>query len=191
MSLYPLVHQFVLNAFRTQPAMIKHLERTEYWARTLRPHIDEALRCAAVAHDIERSEPNSETNRPFRQSPFQNKDALVYHQRRGAEMIGAFLHQQGIQAKLIQRIKSLIETHEVGGDSDQDFIKDVDSLSFLENNLAYFMENLMATHGVKDVIAKFDWMYERITDPTIRQLAHPHYLEAVAKLKTNQHSNNP
>ncbi|MEZ5547785.1 MAG: DUF4202 family protein [Pseudomonadales bacterium] len=188
MSLYTLVHQFVITAFSPEPAIIRHLERTEYWARTLRPNADEALRCAAVAHDIERSEPNSESNLVFRKRPFQDAQALRYHQRRGAEIIGDYLTQQGVDKVQIQRIQSLVATHEVGGTADQNFIKDVDSLSFLENNLAYFVEKLIGSHGVTDVIAKFQWMHGRITDSTIRKLAQPYYLDAIATLNSVQNA---
>ena len=186
MVLYNLVHPFVLTAFSNQPAIIRHLERTEFWARSLRPQADEVIRCAALAHDIERSEPNSEANLVFRQRPFQDTEALNYHQRRGAEIIGAYLETKGIAVAQIERIQALIATHEIGGDPDQNFIKDVDSLSFLENNLAYFVEKLIGSHGATDVIAKFRWMYERITDPTIQALARPYYLEAMVQLESTQ-----
>lgn len=186
MTLYPLVQQFVTDSFAGRPAIIKHLLRTEYWARSLRPQADEALRCAAVAHDIERSEPDSELNLKFRRGSFRDAEALNYHQQRGAEIVGNYLRQQGANATEIARIQSLIAHHEIGGDEDQNFIKDVDSLSFLENNLGYFIDNLLPSHGPEQVIAKFQWMYDRISEQKIKELAQPFYLSTLRELERYQ-----
>lgn len=185
-SLYFIIQQLVNEAFKAQPALLKHLQRTEYWARTLRPNADEAIYCAALAHDIERSEADSNTNNGYRSRSFRNPEALAYHQNRGAALLKAYLVNKNIAPQTIAQVCNLVAHHEVGGTEEQNFVKDVDSLSFLENNLVYFIDKLLPTHGAEEIIAKFQWMYERISDPQIRELARPYYLEALEKL--NSHS---
>lgn len=185
MALYTIVHNFVLRSFAGQDAIIRHLERTEYWVRTLRPDADEALRSAAVAHDIERSEADSPANRLLRRRSFRDPQALTYHQQRGAQIIGDYLIQKGVDSRQIDRIQDLIRHHEEGGSGDRDFIKDVDSLSFLENNLDYFVTRLLPSHGSADVIAKFEWMYRRISDRSVQKLAAPFYRRALAQLRAH------
>jgi len=182
MAIYQLVHGFVVRSFAGQDAIIQHLERTVHWVDNLRPNADTALRCAAVAHDIERSEPDNANNRALRARPFRDAEALAYHQQRGAQIMGDYLQQQAVPRYQIERIQDLIRHHELGGSEDQNFIKDVDSLSFLENNLDYFIAQLLPKYGAAEVTAKFNWMYLRISDPSIQALAAPFYRRALTQL---------
>jgi hypothetical protein len=76
----------------------------------------------------------------------------------------------------------LVSKHEVGGNQDQNLLKDADSISFLENNVDNFVSKKVSETGKDKVRDKFDWMYNRITSETARQIARPWYEAAIKKL---------
>ena len=178
-DLYKAVEQFVADSFGKTNHNTVHLMRTAYWAEQLRPTIDEAFLIAAVSHDIERS-----VGQPGQQPVnFTDEEFLKRHQEKGAELMRTFLTEKGARAELINRVCHLIERHEVGGDADQNFLKDVDSLSFFENNIPHFLQKMIPAVGTAEVKKKFTWMYERISDPEVKELAEPDYLDAIEQTR--------
>jgi hypothetical protein len=161
---------------------LKHFDRTVYWVEQLRPDADEALRIAAIAHDIERAfrdtskEPASSSDAGFKSDFF-----LKYHPQKGAGIIDKFLKGEYAPQELIDRVKMLIAKHEVGGNEDQNLLKDADSISYFENQIDHFIAHRMPTTGADKVRAKFEWMYERITSEKARIIAKPMYEAAMAK----------
>ncbi len=185
-DIYPLVEKFVIDAFTKagKHSSIRHFQRTVYWVEQLKPDVDEALQCAAVAHDIERAFRAKDYNKVL-ESPAGYTDAehMKYHQEKGAEILCDFLISRGVDQYFIQRVRNLISKHEVGGDGDQDILKDADSVSFFENNIEYFLSGV-AKVGKEKIRAKFQWMFDRITSEKARDIARPWYEEAMKKLNT-------
>lgn len=186
MKYFPEVVKFVNEAFRRagDDHGIKHFERTVFWLRQLRPDADEAFGIAAYSHDIERAFRNQEVWSMQKRSDkgFRDEDFLRIHQERGAEIIGEFLQKRGAGEDMIARVKRLISKHEVGGDDEQNMLKDADSLSFFENNIPHFLTKKVAELNKEKVKAKFDWMFNRITSEKAREIARPWYEAAVGKL---------
>jgi len=176
LDLYQKVEQFVVDSFMNanNEKGIKHLRRTAYWVQQLKPEADEALLIAAVAHDIERAFREPNYGKKF-QKGFRTDEHLIYHQEKGAEIVADFLRKQNADEKLIDRVKELISKHEVGGSDDQDILKDADSVSFFENNVDYFIVELVSKVGKKNVKDKFDWMFDRISSEKAKQIALPWY----------------
>ena len=83
----------------------------------------------------------------------------------------------------MKKVKRLVGRHEVGGDDDQNLLKDADSLSFLENNIDYFLDTKIVQVGLESVRKKFEWMYQRITSPKAGKLAEPFYRRAMMKVQ--------
>src|SRR3989344_1580256 len=83
----------------------------------------------------------------------------------------------------IERVKYLISKHEVGGDDDQNLLKDADSLSFVENNADFFISRLDKL-GYEKIKEKFDWMFNRITDQKAKEIAKPFYENMIYQLET-------
>jgi hypothetical protein len=161
----------------------RHLERTVFWLKKLKPDAGEAMLIAALSHDIERAFRDSAYDKITKsEKGYQSEDHLLYHQTKGAEIMAEFLKKNGAGRELINKVFSLIEKHEVGGDSDQNLIKDADSLSFLENNIDLFLEKHVATSGKEKVRDKFNWTFNRITSEVARELARPYFDEAIRKL---------
>lgn len=186
MDFFLLVEQHVRHAFEAQPALWQHLQRTEFWLRQFNPQADMAFRSAALAHDIERSEIENDHNRRMRHAGFKDAQALKYHQQRGAQIITKLLNEYRVAPAQIERVANLIAHHEIGGTEEQNLLKDVDSLSFLENNLDYFTQNLVPRHGVVAVKEKFEWMYHRIGNTHIAERAQPYYQHAMRALTALQ-----
>lgn len=182
MHLYDMIHNFVVQSFAAQPRHLPHLERTAYWAKVFEPHIDEAFLCAAVAHDIERAQSQAPQKLSSSDNPFTNIQRLTMHQQKGADIIRSYLDLKGTAEDSVDRICSLIAHHEVGGTPDQNFLRDLDSLSFFENNVEYFLDRQLRRFGAAQVSEKFKWMYARMTNTDIMPLAEPLYNEAMWRL---------
>ncbi|HZP55645.1 MAG TPA: DUF4202 family protein [Candidatus Saccharimonadales bacterium] len=184
-DLFVKVRTFVEESFNDKPHMV-HFDRTVFWLKQLSPDADEALLIAAISHDIERASRLSSDSIGRAERGFLDKNDNTYHQEKGAEIVGEFLAQSGGSDQLITRVKHLVSKHEYGGDADQDLLKDADSLSFLENNAPIFLKRLdkLGYGKIKD---KFDWMYDRISDPKAKKIAKPFYEKMIEKLENRAH----
>ena len=94
-----------------------------------------------------------------------------------------FLSQHNAPSEMIEKVKRMILRHEVGGDTDQNILKDADSISFLENNIELYMKKYIPLHGYERVKKKFDWMYERITSEQAKEWAQPFYEKGLQLLE--------
>jgi hypothetical protein len=141
---------------------VRHLLRTRDWAVALDPSADEALRVAALTHDIERRVPGGPRLDPRRQS-WDDAGYLGAHSGRSAEHVAAWLSERRADARLSERIEQLILRHETGGDPTSDVLQAADSLSFLEVNahrpIAWVNEGRCSLAQAQ---AKLDWMRDRI-----------------------------
>lgn len=164
---------------------VKHLERTVYWLKQLKPNVDEAMLIAAFAHDIERPLRTKAAIENVKESSggYMNEDHLKQHQERGAEIIGEFLESIRAESMLIERVKMLISKHEVGGNDDQNLLKDADSISFFETNAPRFLTKHLPLVGKEKVKEKFDFMFERITSEKAKEIARPMYKRVMGDLK--------
>jgi hypothetical protein len=185
MNYFDKVRQFVIDSFtasgNTQD--LKHFDRTVYWLLQLEPNSDEALRIAAVAHDAERAFRDfSKEIAGQSEKGFLDEQHLKHHQEKGAEIIAEFLERNDAPGELIERIKMLIEKHEVGGSDEQNLLKDVDSISYFENQVDHFVHEKAKKFGGKKVREKFDWMFDRITSEEAKKIARPMYEAAIKKL---------
>lgn len=182
-TLYQKTKQFVIDSFqKIGKNQIIHFERTVFWLRKLKPKADEALLIAAIAHDIERAYSKPDIVKK-REEGLNSKNFLQLHQKRGAQIIENFLKREGVDSKLINRVKKLVEKHEEGGNNDQNLLKDADSISFFENNINSFLTKGIAELGKEKIKEKFDWMYERITSPQAKETVKPWYKKALKDLE--------
>src|SRR5262245_46491025 len=109
----------------------EHLRRTRDWLLELDPAASEALRIAALTHDIERLFPGG---------PVQDKTNAAWddpayneaHAERSAAIVSDWLSEQGAPAALVAETARLIRIHEVGGTPEADLLQAADSVSFLE-----------------------------------------------------------
>jgi len=189
---YKRVELFIVDKFKAAGDGVgkNHVLRTVHWLRELKPDADEALLIAAVAHDVERAlRDHASYDKVTRhEKGFRSEEHLTYHQEEGARIIGEYLGQIGADARTIERVKELVSRHEIGGDEDQNLLKDADSISFFENVVEFFLTKKVNEAGRKKVKDKLDWMYGRITTDRARTLAKQQYAESIKELDLDQES---
>ena len=147
----------------------RHLARTLDWVVELDPEASEALRIAAVTHDIERAFPDPaatwDSARDW-DSPAYNR----WHQDRCAELVGAWLRERGADPALAGEVETLVRAHEDGGWRDADLLQAADSLSFLDvNPAARWVREGLADAGTAE--RKLRWMHDRVRLPAARERA--------------------
>lgn len=181
-ELFAKVRKFVEDSFDGDKPYLLHFDRTVHWLQQLKPDADEAFLIAAISHDIERASQRGGEGLGNTEKGFLDTDTLRHHQERGAEIVADFLSSIRVDDHVISRVTHLVSKHEVGGDADQNLLKDADSLSFLENNAEMFLAKLHKI-GYDKIKQKFDWMYERISNPEALALAQPFYDRMTAQLE--------
>lgn len=110
----------------------EHLRRTHAWLAVLAPEASEALRLAALTHDMERHFPGgpvADADRPPWDRAY--RDA---HAGRSATIVAGWLREHKAPEGLIEHTAALIRLHERGGMPEADLLQAADSLSFLEVN---------------------------------------------------------
>lgn len=176
------VNQFIVESFDEGHHSVYHLQRTVYWLQRLKPDADATLVIAALAHDLQRSEQSNPLLLGKEKVKILEQTFLDYHQQRGAEIIGAFLRECKADETFVRRVEELVRHHEVGGDPEQDLLKDADSLSYFETCIDFFIEQALPGWGMETVRKKIDWMYQRIGSETARRLAQPFYQATLARI---------
>jgi hypothetical protein len=158
----------------------EHLVRTRDWLLELEPEAGEALRLAALTHDIERHFPGG-PKQDLAFWPAEEEDYRRLHAERSARIVGEWLRAEGAGDELAAEVERLIRAHETGGRRDEDLLQAVDSLSFLETNASvvagWYTSGRCSRERAK---AQQRWMFERIKDERARELARPLYEEAIA-----------
>ena len=160
----------------------EHLIKTEAWLLRLQPVVRDALRLAALTHDMERAFPGPDS--PKARGGVDH-DYNRAHSERSAAIVGAFLREQEAAEPLVEDVMALIRVHEYGGWPEANLLQAADSLSFLEVNITMFLQSIDKENEEskrEQVRAKFTWMYERIQVPEARLLSAPLYAEAIERL---------
>ena len=157
-----------------------HLLRALEWLDRLAPGAPEAVRLAALTHDMERAFPGAD-------SPAMASLAdPVYerlHSERSARIVSEWLVSHGADEQLTRDVAALIIAHEVGGTREADLVQAADRLSFLETNVDLFLGFVESGRfSIDDVRTKFEHSYHRIRVPDAKAFARPLYEDADARL---------
>lgn len=160
----------------------RHLIRTRDWVLILDPEADEAVRLAALTHDVERRVPGGPS---FDESRGGEDPGYVRaHSERSARMVDEWLQAKNAQAELRDRVDALVRAHETGGWPEADLLQAADSLSFLEVNrdrvIAWVIEGRC---DVQEARAKLDRMRDRISLPTAQRIGDSLHEGAAAALE--------
>lgn len=180
-ELYKKVEKFVEDSFAKEDVVHKHtpihLKLTAECLRELKPDANEALLIAALSHDIDRAF----VARNFKgvKGEFKSPEYLKDHQGKCAKIIRDFLMENNAGEELANKVSHLVSKHEEGGDADQDLLKDADSLSFFRGGNA---KSIAEKFPNGDIKGKIDWMFERITSESAKEIARPKYEEAIKEL---------
>src|SRR5437867_3378442 len=160
--------QWVIDRY---PYNSYHLLNTLEWLDRIAPGSSEAVRLAALTHDMERAFPGPD--QPV-MTTFDDPDYLAAHSARSARIVGAWLREQGADEQLASQVEDLLRVHEVGGWPEANLVQAADSLSFLETNVDLFLNMVRSgRRTIEEVQRKFDLSYDRIQVPHAKQLALP------------------
>lgn len=143
----------------------KHAELVLKWVLELKPDADEALKIAALSHDIDRAV-NKITEKDLKDHSNMSKFKKE-HSMRSAIIICNILKKHNYPQKIIGKVKQLVENHEVGGDPESDILKDADSIAYFEYNIPFYLKRY-ARERTKE---KIKFMYERMSEKA-KRLVH-------------------
>ncbi|MBW2062975.1 MAG: DUF4202 family protein [Deltaproteobacteria bacterium] len=133
-----------------------HSRNTLDWLLRLEPDADEALRIAALGHDIERAlEEQKVCQADFTDfSAFKSAHAL-----NSAQILKEVMSGCGTPDGLAEDVCRLVRCHETGGDPRSDLLKDADSLSFFEVNLPLYFQR----HTQEETLQRCLWGLQRLS----------------------------
>ncbi|MFH1500921.1 MAG: DUF4202 family protein [archaeon] len=136
---------------------LKHAELTLKWLLKLKPEANEALKIAALAHDIERAV-----------TGITEKDLEDYskihefkkeHAKRSVKITLDMMKKHGYDEQTLQKVGHLIEAHEEGGDDEQNVLMEADSLAYFDYNVPHYFER----YGKERTKSKIQFMYKRLS----------------------------
>jgi len=138
------------------------MDKTEYshsqsvwqWVLKLKPDADIALQIAALGHDIDRSFGNYRKMKAkfATYDEYKKEHALL-----SAKIMCDILKKYDFNGTIINKVKHLIENHEIGGRGDVEILKEADSITFF-NNLLHYRQ----IHTKEETINKIKFMYNRL-----------------------------
>ena len=148
----------------------RHLLRTRDWTLELEPAASDALRLAALLHDVDRDGADVPLERQV--AEWDDEDAVAEHAERAASIAGAWLRAEGARERVAAHVEGLVRLHEVGGSDEADVLQAADSLSFLDvNPAARWVREGLAYAATAE--RKLRWMHDRIRLPAARERAGP------------------
>ena len=134
-----------------------HSKNTLEWVLKLKPDADNALKIAALGHDIERAIEERKVRHKDYNSFDEFKDA---HATNSAMILAEIMEQCGVSKRFIKDSIFLVSRHETGGTKRADILKDADSISFFHVNLPYYY----IRNGKEETKKRCLWGYRRLSD---------------------------
>lgn len=136
-----------------------HSELVLKWVLKLKPDADEALKIAALAHDIDRAitKITESDLKDYKANYHQYKKE---HAERSAQFIAEILRKNGYLEDFINKVVFLVERHEIGGDEESDILRDADSIAYFEYNAPRYLKR----NGREQTKGKIGFMYSRMSE---------------------------
>jgi len=132
-----------------------HSKNTLKWVLKLKPDADEALKIAALGHDIERAIKQRKVNRSDYKSYDEFKKA---HALNSANILVEIIKEYNVSEELIDEVFFLVNNHETGNDKKADILKYADTISFFQVNLPlYFTRN-----SEEETRNRVSWGYKKL-----------------------------
>ena len=137
---------------------VKHSELVLRWVIKLKPDADEALKIAAISHDLDRGV-----------TKITEKDLKDYskidkfkkeHSIRSSKYICDILKKYNYSKKIIDKVRYLVENHEFGGNDEANILTNADSLAYFESDISPYLKR----NGKKRTKEKIRFMYKRMSE---------------------------
>jgi len=132
-----------------------HAKNTLEWLLKLKPDADEALKIAALGHDIERAIEHRKVKRKDYRSYDGFKEA---HALNSAGILEEIMKECNVRRELIDDICFLVSHHETGGTRRVDVLRDADSISFFHVNIPYYF----VRNGIEETKKRCLWGYKKL-----------------------------
>ena len=133
-----------------------HSKLTLKWVLKLKPDADDALKIAALGHDIDRAI----ENRRVKKEDYNDYDRYKKeHAIESAKIITELLKKYKCNRNIVKKVRYLIENHEAGGTSEANILRDADSLTFFNFDISYYLKD----RGVEKTKDKIKFMYDRLS----------------------------
>lgn len=133
-----------------------HSKNTLEWLLKLKPDADEALKVAALGHDIERAIEERKVKREDFSSFDEFKKA---HALNSARIMAEIVKDYTISNELAEDIFSLVAHHETGGNERAEVLKEADTISYFDVNLPLYY----ARHSVEETKRRVLWGYKKLS----------------------------
>ncbi len=128
------------------------------WVCELKPDADEALKIAALSHDIDRAITGI-TEKDLKDFS-QLNEFKKEHCLRSAKFICDILLKHEYPLAVIEKVKHLVENHEFGGDIETSILTDADSLAYFDYNIPSYLKR----NGEERTTEKIKFMYNRLSE---------------------------
>lgn len=133
-----------------------HSKNTLEWLLRLQPDADDALKIAALGHDIDRAIEKNKVER----ADYDDYDAFkAAHARNSAEILRSILTACALEQKIVEEACRLVTCHEVGGDPRSDLLRDADAISYFDVNLPQYYKR----EGWQETKRRSIWGYRRLS----------------------------
>jgi len=119
----------------SNPEDLIRAKNTLEWMIKLEPQADEALKIAALGHDIERAI----SKRKIKRENYTNYEEFKKaHALNSTEVLSKLMETFKVKKELREEIFYLVNRHETGGNKRANLLKNADSISFFQVNLPYY-----------------------------------------------------
>jgi len=132
-----------------------HSKNTLEWLLKLKPDADEALKIAALGHDIERAI----EERKVRREDFSSFDEFKKgHALNSANIMAKIMRECAISEVFANDVFSLVAYHEIGGGERANLLKEADTISYFDVNLPLYYRR----HSTDEVKRRVLWGYKKL-----------------------------
>ena len=145
-----------------------HAKNTLEWLLKLMPDADEALKIAALGHDIERTNEGRKVRRKDYESYDDFKKA---HASNSANILKKIMEECNVKKELVNDVFFLVAHHETGGSKRVDVLSHADTISFFHVNLSYYFTR----NSVEETKKRCLWGYKKLPDNLKRVIVEFHY----------------
>lgn len=146
------------------PEDLPHSKNTLKWLIKLKPDADDALKIAALGHDIERAI----KDRKIKRENYNNFDKFKKaHALNSAKILKEIMQDCNMNTELINDVYSLVLNHEIGGNNRANILKDADTISFFDVNLEYYFKR----NNIQETKNRLTWGYNKLSNKLKRIVA--------------------
>lgn len=172
MSKFDLIKKEIENILPNSPLdfELTHASLVLKWVCKLKPEADEALKIAALSHDIDRAMTGI-TEKDLKDFS-QINEFKKEHSIRSAKFICDILIKHEYSPEVIKKVKHLVENHEFGGDAETNILTDADSLAYFDYNIPSYLKR----NGKERTREKIKFMYNRLSEKAkylVKEIKYP------------------